>query len=428
MTSPQDPAAPAAVPPEAPPPSPPDVYRPLGLAALLREAAAGTDLTPFGEQLIAWAQSHDDPAALLELALVLELKYQRDSALAVQQLALQGSRHYVLPTGASPGAPRLLVLKAPGDLMANTPFECLLDGADLHVEVLYVDDALPLPDVLPAHDVLLIAACASDANVARLARMAGLATASRRPVLNRPERIGVTTRDAAYALLGHAPGIRMADTRRVSRARLLEAAAGRIELTDGLDGDWPLIVRPVGAHAGQGLARIGAAHELAAYLEVSTGDEFYLAPFVEYRSDDGLYRKYRIVLIDGVPHACHMGLSTHWIVHYPYAEMAGHPDRRDEEARCFAHFDTDFAVRHRDAFAAVVALTGLDYIGFDCAETRDGKLLIFEVATAMVVHDIDDPTLYPYKQPQMRRVFAAFRALLQQRAAEPDAPLSSPDA
>ncbi len=42
----------------------------------------------------------------------------------------------------------------------------------------------------------------------------------------------------------------------------------------------------------------------------------------------------------------------------------------------------------------------------------------------MIVHAMDDPDLFPYKLPQMRRVFAAFRALLHQRAerASVDAP------
>ena len=38
---------------------------------------------------------------------------------------------------------------------------------------------------------------------------------------------------------------------------------------------------------------------------------------------------------------------------------------------------------------------GLEYVGVDCAELPDGKLLVFEGDTAMVVHDMDPPDLYP---------------------------------
>jgi hypothetical protein len=56
-------------------------------------------------------------------------------------------------------------------------------------------------------------------------------------------------------------------------------------------------------------------------------------------------------------------------------------------------------------------------VGFDCAETSDGRLLIFEIATGMVVHDMDDPNLFPYKIPQIRRVADAFHEMLRRAAA-----------
>jgi len=32
----------------------------------------------------------------------------------------------------------------------------------------------------------------------------------------------------------------------------------------------------------------------------------------------------------------------------------------------------------------------------------------------MIVHDMDDPAIFPYKGPQMRKVFGAFAAMLHQ--------------
>lgn len=37
---------------------------------------------------------------------------------------------------------------------------------------------------------------------------------------------------------------------------------------------------------------------------------------------------------------------------------------------------------------------------------------MFEVDNAMMVHAMDDPSRYPYKQPAMQKVFSAFRQLL----------------
>lgn len=392
-------------------------YQPLGLAALLREATAGTDLTPLGERLLAHSERNEDPYALLDLSLVLQLKYQKASALAVQTLAIQMRRHYRLQSAHSAEAPvKVLVLKSPGDLMANTPFECLVENADLQVDVMYVDADLPQDASLPEHDVILVAACALDENADPLARIASLTRRADCRVLNRPERISHTTRDAAYALLGKVPGVCMAHTVRLSRERILEAASGAFDLSDMVDGHYPFIVRPVGSHAGQGLVKVSDGLELANYVNGTDAQEYYVAPFIDYSSADGLFRKYRIVMIEGVPFVCHMGISREWMVHYPYAEMIAHPERRDEEAHVMASFDSDFAVRHREALRMIAETTDLDYVGFDCAETSDGRLLIFEIATAMVVHDMDDPDTFPYKAPQMRRVFDAFQQMLRHAA------------
>jgi glutathione synthase/RimK-type ligase-like ATP-grasp enzyme len=397
----------------------PWTHQPLGLATLLREATAGNDLTQLGELLLEHVKHHDDPYALLDLSLVLQLKYQKAAALAVQEQAFRMTRCYRLKSARTTQSPlKLLVLKAPGDLMANTPFECLLENADLQIEVLYAD-ARPMDDAsLPEHDLILVAACASDEAADVLAQIKSLTSGTACRVLNRAEHIAKTMRDAAYALLGGAPGICMAHTVRLSREQVDNAASGAFNLSEVLDGNYPFIIRPIGSHAGQGLAKVSDEQELGRYLAGSAATEYYVAPFIDYSSADGLFRKYRIVIIDRKPFLCHMGISKEWMVHYPYVEMVAHPDRRAEEARMMATFDTEFSVRHREAFGNIVELTGLDYVGFDCAETNDGRLLIFEIATGMVVHDMDDPNIFPYKVPQIRRVADAFYEMLRRAAAK----------
>jgi glutathione synthase/RimK-type ligase-like ATP-grasp enzyme len=347
------------------------------------------------------------------------MKYQRASALAVQQQALQLTRHFRLKSARTTQTPlKVLVLKTPGDLMANTPFECLLENADLQIEVLYVD-ARPLGDAgLPEHDVIFVAACASDETLGVLTEISSLTSGAASRVLNRPEHVAKTMRDTAYALLGAAPGICMAHTVRLSRERVNEAASGALQLSEVLGASYPFIIRPIGSHAGQGLAKVQDAQELARYMAESDAAEYYMAPFIDYSHADGLFRKYRIVIIDGVPFLCHMGISKEWMVHYPYAEMSTHPDRREEEAHLITTFDTGFAVRHHEAFRNITELTGLDYVGFDCAETSDGRLLIFEIATGMVVHDMDDQNIFPYKVPQIRRVADAFHGMLRRAATD----------
>jgi hypothetical protein len=84
-------------------------------------------------------------------------------------------------------------------------------------------------------------------------------------------------------------------------------------------------------------------------------------------------------------------------------------------------FDADFALRHRHALAAMADRVGLDYFTVDCAQNKDGELLIFEADNTAVVHNMDSPDLFPYKGPQMRKIFDAFAAMLSRSAqARPD--------
>jgi glutathione synthase/RimK-type ligase-like ATP-grasp enzyme len=209
------------------------------------------------------------------------------------------------------------------------------------------------------------------------------------------------------------PGIIIPNTVRVGRSLLEQVGAGRLDVQGVLgDGAFPIIARPVDSHAGQGLARLEDAVAVMDYLHGMAQEEFYIARFVDYRSADGLFRKYRIVLIEGAPYACHMAISDNWVIHYLNAGMAVNPSKRAEEAHFMAEFDSGFALRHAVALAAIHARTGLDYVGMDCAESADGSLLVFEVDSNMLIHAMDPPEVFPYKQAQMRKVFAAFRAML----------------
>lgn len=384
----------------------------------MRMALAGTDLTPLGERLLARAHSDaGDAAALLDMSTLLQLRGNLETALAVQAQALAVQRGYRAPGGAD--GLRLLALMAPGDLMANTPLECLLENSGVRLDLYYLnaDDQLPAAlEGLPEHDLLFVAIGESKANQPLLRRLQPALADWPKPVLNRPGLIAALARDQVYAALHGLPGIGIPPIVRLARADLERLGTGAAAPAAWLAGGaFPLLLRPVDSHAGHDLAKIETPAAVAEYLSQVPAGEFYLTPFVDYRSADGWFRKYRIVLIQGRPYACHMALSEHWMIHYLNAGMAENADKRAEEARFMAEFDQDFARRHAEALRAIQTGLGLDYLGLDCAETADGRLLIFEADSCMVVHAMDPPELFPYKQPQMHKVFAAFQAMLQEK-------------
>jgi glutathione synthase/RimK-type ligase-like ATP-grasp enzyme len=193
---------------------------------------------------------------------------------------------------------------------------------------------------------------------------------------------------------------------------LQSIAAGDTRLPERYaDCDFPIIVRPVGSHAGRNLDKIDRPEELAAYLAKVADAEFFLSRFIDYSGKDGLFRKFRVVLIDGKPYACHMGVSSHWMIHYVNAGMYDDAKKREEEAAFMERFE-DFAQRHRKALDAIYQRTGLDYLCIDCAETQDGRLFVFEIDHTMVVHAMDPEHLFPYKQIHMQKIKNAFRDYL----------------
>ena len=106
--------------------------------------------------------------------------------------------------------------------------------------------------------------------------------------------------------------------------------------------------------------------------------------------------------------------------------MAEDASKRAEEAAAMADFEAGFAARHRQALDAMHARIRLDYYQVDCAELPDGRLLIFEADVAAIVHMLDPPDLFPYKPPQMRRIIAAFGAMLARRVPSPVSDVQSP--
>lgn len=388
----------------------------LGIAPLMRRAYAGENIVPLGMALLTRAQNNpEDAHALLDFSTVLQLTGNRDNALAVQAEAIRLQPLYTLPARRPGPGLNLLVLMGPGDLMANTPVECLLEDSDVTLQLLYLLPDADWPDTVPDHDVMMVAVGESEDGAALLQRLEAYVAEWPRPVINRPEAIARLSRDSVSAILRDAPGVDVPVTARIDRGELQALRSGAQTIDTILpDGGFPLIVRPLGSHAGNDLEKLDNAAAIDAYLEQTDAEEFYVSRFVDYRGADGQFRKYRIVLIEGRPFISHYALSTHWIIHYANAGMADSAEKRAEEAERMATFDSDFAARHAAALRAIHERMGLDYLIIDCADAPDGRLLVFEVDNSAVVHALDPEDLYPYKKPAMQKLFAAFRHMLEE--------------
>jgi len=399
----------------------------IGLPTLMTLAFTGGDLTAVGDRLLQRIKVDiNDATALLDLAVIFIMRGEKKLARSMQTLAIQNRQLYEYPRPDGEIKIRALAILGPGDLMANSPFEFLIENQPVSLDLLYIAPGVGIPELVPEHDVLIVAVGESDVNQPLLEYL-DLALANwPRPVVNRPAAISRLGRDSSCALLGDIPTLLMPRAQRVARTALEQCCNNdqpALTLPAILQGvDYPVIIRPIDSHAGLGLAKIDNLNDLTSYLTTALDQNFFVSPFIDYSSADGLFRKYRLILINGVPYVCHMAISQRWMVHYLNADMLDNAAHRAEEAQFMAGFNDGFAARHASALQSVYTQLGLDYVGIDCAETADGKLLIFEVDSNMIVHNMDPADKFPYKKIQMPKLFQAFTQLLTERSGKSSCP------
>ena len=390
----------------------------IGLARLTKAAEAGHDLRPLWRRLIARLLDGSIEAGEgLDLSEIAQLLGDKQAGLAIQQTILASHQLFRSPCAMKPPRLRVLALAAATDIGSNTPIEFLLEGSGIELTTLYVMPEMGWPDWLPPHDVAMVIASDSDDCRATLAKIAHAAPNWPRPLLNPPELVSRLDRDKLHGLLGGVAGLEIPPTACAMREQLLRLSQSAIALDDILsDLAFPIIIRPRGSHAGRGLAKLDDRFAIERYLAEHSEELFFISRFVDYQGDDGLFRKYRIVLVDGRPYACHLAIADRWDIWYMNAQMAASASKRLEEEAFMRTFDSGFAQRHRAALSGLAKRIGLDYFTVDCAETREGSLLIFEADNTAIVHDMDPPDVFPYKVPEMRKVFDAFAAMLHRRA------------
>ncbi len=168
----------------------------VGLATLAHMIYQGVDRAPILSSLTSRAASDpDDAAALMDLSTVVQLTGERDQGLAIQAHALGLARVYRCVHGGGSGI-RLLALCAPGDFMANTPLDFLLDGSDVTVYYAFSSDTELVPSQLPEHDAAVVCIAESEPNTPVLAALSSVTNAWRVGTINRhTPRIAALARD-----------------------------------------------------------------------------------------------------------------------------------------------------------------------------------------------------------------------------------------
>jgi len=314
------------------------------------------------------------------------------------------------PAAKSPAEFRLLALYAP--FGGNTPTEYLFQDAFYDTDTLSMLASREYEQAMFDENVRLVVNLISDTDQteALLPAAADLVDRLGKPVINHPRRILRTTRDAVAELLQAIPGCR------VPKAVRLKAGADRSPAA--LQALFPftasVLARLSGTHGGDDFEKFEDHAALAAFLSQRSDHDHYLIEYIDYRSDDGYFRKYRFIFVDDQILPYHLCIGDGWKLHHVSTDMANQPWMQREEEAFLNEPAAVFGPAQYQALEIIRDRIGLEYCGIDCALDNSGNLVVFEVNASMLVHARNEGFLY--KTPAVRRIKLAFEDMLRKFA------------
>jgi len=312
--------------------------------------------------------------------------------------------------GEGQGISVLLLVSAAG---GNIPVQSLLDDRHFRTMVLvteYYDPKVPLPP----HDIVFNSI--GDADLCREGLEAARAVLARtgRPVINHPAHVLKTGRFANVERLRGLPNVVVPLMLRLPRHLL--AAPNGAEVVSGNGFSFPLLVRAPGFHTGHHFVRAAAPGVLAAAVADFPGDDVWLIEELDARDGEGMFRKFRVMFVDGRLYPLHLAVSPHWKVHYFTADMAQSAANRRRDAEFLANMASVIGPRAMAALERINAAMGLDYGGIDFAVNGDGDVLFFEANATMVVLPPSHDHKWAYRRSAFASVYSAVGAMLTKRS------------
>ncbi len=359
----------------------------------------------------ALASAHQNLAALYAtLGRATEARAHREHAYRLQRV-------FVEPALDGDGDTRRLLIVGVGGGTGNVPLDALLPFRTTTRIKYAIDYAADAEDaLLPPHDLAFNAIGDPDIAAPLAARLARFASRSAVPVLNPPGAIAHTHRDRIAARLAALPDVRVPPCVRIADPRTPLDALLRRLAREGVA--FPLLLRPAGAHGGDGVTRHVAPDTLAAALARLDGPA-YATAYRDTRNADGYFRKYRAIFVDRVPYPYHLAISSHWLVHYFSADMTSARWKLDEERRFLDEPRAALGDTALRALAAIGRRLDLDYGGVDFALTDDGRVVVFEANATMLVHREAADGPLAHKNPHIERIAHAFVRMLDARCGTP---------
>ena len=92
-----------------------------------------------------------------------------------------------------------------------------------------------------------------------------------------------------------------------------------------------ILVRPAGTHGGDEFEKTVGANALTATLAQTPDSDRYFIEYIDYRSPDGHFRKYRFIFVDEQILPYHLAIGDQWKLHHDSSDMIRHQWMQQEE-------------------------------------------------------------------------------------------------
>jgi hypothetical protein len=191
------------------------------------------------------------------------------------------------------------------------------------------------------------------------------------PIVNKVEAVRRSARTALPAVIG------ASDVPRVRVPLTTRFAGPAAELENHIRAAghrFPVLLRPAGTHSSKGLTKV---ENPAALRELkSIPADLLISDFVDFRSSDGFYRKYRMIWVDGTTFRRHLITSVDWnVTGQARVHMAKQPETISSEKAFLAAEGGALDQRVARLFLTV----GLDFGVIDFAVTDEDEITVFEL-------------------------------------------------
>jgi glutathione synthase/RimK-type ligase-like ATP-grasp enzyme len=260
----------------------------------------------------------------------------------------------------------------------------------------------------PGYECILNLITEAEENGRVLENLRKLVRGYRAPLINRPEAVLQSTRDLVARKLAGIPGLIVPRVLRV-RSGNADGASKTIERA-GMH--FPVILRRAGTHTGRIVGKFDDLDSIRA-AAVDRG-EHLATEFVDFRSVDGLCRKYRVFFIGSRRVFRHLLVSDDWNVHASDRQrvMAQRPEFIAAEEAILATPEGAFSNEVQRVLSAVRERMPLDFFGMDFGIAPDGRVVLFEANATMNFFPLSPDPRFAYLARCVEPARSAFYELL----------------